>query len=170
MIARDFMTRDIITVSPSTKVKNLAMILIKNQISGAPVVNKNGKILGIVSEADIIAKRGKDAQAIMSKKIISVRQDASLEEIAQLMMTHAIKRLPVWTAARLSESSAVPTSSARSPWASTSQFIHLFMIYSGFSCSPNASQPRALSCFIKAFGLRSTFSILAKYPKNDFEP
>lgn len=95
MIARDFMTRDIITVSPSTKVKNLAMILIKNQISGAPVVNKNGKILGIVSEADIIAKRGKDAQAIMSKKIISVRQDASLEEIAQLMMTHAIKRLPV---------------------------------------------------------------------------
>ncbi|HVR18010.1 MAG TPA: CBS domain-containing protein [Candidatus Limnocylindrales bacterium] len=89
------MTRDIITVSPSTKVKNLAMILIKNQISGAPVVNKNGKILGIVSEADIIAKRGKDAQAIMSKKIISVRQDASLEEIAQLMMTHAIKRLPV---------------------------------------------------------------------------
>lgn len=95
MIARDFMTRDIITVSPSTKVKNLAMILIKNQISGAPVVNKNGKIIGIVSEADIIAKRGKDAQAIMSKKIISVRQDTSLEEIAQLMMTHAIKRLPV---------------------------------------------------------------------------
>jgi Predicted transcriptional regulator, contains C-terminal CBS domains len=93
MIARDFMTRDIITVSPSTKVKNLAMILIKNQISGAPVVNKNGKILGIVSEADIIAKRGKDAKAIMSKKIISVRQDTSLEEIAQLMMTHAIKRV-----------------------------------------------------------------------------
>ena len=42
MIARDFMTRDIITVSPSTKVKNLAMILIKNQISGAPVANKQG--------------------------------------------------------------------------------------------------------------------------------
>lgn len=101
MIASDFMTRDIITVSPSTKVKNLAMILIKNQISGAPVVNKNGKILGIVSEADIIAKRGKDAQAIMSKKIISVRQDASLEEIAQLMMTHAIKRLPVMDGSKI---------------------------------------------------------------------
>ena len=101
MIARDFMTGDIITVSPSTKVKNLAMILIKNQISGAPVVNKNGKILGIVSEADIIAKRGKDAQAIMSKKIISVRQDASLEEIAQLMMTHAIKRLPVMDGSKI---------------------------------------------------------------------
>ena len=95
MIAKDLMTRDIITVSPSTKVKNLAMILIKNQISGAPVANKSGKIFGIVSEADIVAKRGKDAKAIMSKKVISIRQDTSVEEIAQLMMTHAIKRLPV---------------------------------------------------------------------------
>jgi CBS domain-containing protein len=95
MIAKDVMTRDIITVSPSIKVKDLAMILIKNQISGAPVADKKGKILGIVSEADIVAKRGKDAGAIMSKKVISVRQDTSVEEIAQLMMTHAIKRLPV---------------------------------------------------------------------------
>ena len=95
MIAKDVMTRDIITVSPSTKVKSLAMILIKNQISGAPVADKDGKILGIVSEADIVAKKGKDAKAIMSKKVISIRQDASVEEIAQLMVTHAIKRLPV---------------------------------------------------------------------------
>ena len=95
MIAKDIMTRDIITVSPRTKVKDLAMILIKNQISGAPVADKNGNILGIVSEADIVAKKGKDAKAIMSKKVVSVRQDTSVEEIAQLMMTHAIKRVPV---------------------------------------------------------------------------
>ena len=95
MVAKDVMTRDVITVSPRTKVKDLAMILIKNQISGAPVADKNGNILGIVSEADIVAKRGKDAKTIMSKKVVSVRQDASVEEIAQLMMTHAIKRVPV---------------------------------------------------------------------------
>ena len=101
MIAKNVMTRDIITVSPSTKVRNLAIILIKNQISGAPVANKDGKILGIVSEADIVAKKGKDAKAIMSKKVISVPQDASVEEIAQLMVTHAIKRLPVMDGGRL---------------------------------------------------------------------
>ena len=95
MTVKDVMTRDIVTVSPSTTVRNLAMILIKNQISGAPVANKAGKILGIVSEADIFTKKGKDAKAIMSKKVISVRQDASVEEVAQLMLTHAIKRLPV---------------------------------------------------------------------------
>jgi CBS domain-containing protein len=95
MLAKDIMTRDIITVAPTMTVKNLAMILIKNQISGAPVSGKNGKIVGVVSEADIVAKKGKDVRAIMSKKIISVKEETPVEEIAQLMTTHKIKRLPV---------------------------------------------------------------------------
>jgi CBS domain-containing protein len=89
------MTRDIITVTPTMTVKNLAMTLIKNQISGAPVSAKNGKIVGVVSETDIVAKKGKDVKAIMSKKIISVTEETPVEAIAQLMTTHKIKRLPV---------------------------------------------------------------------------
>jgi CBS domain-containing protein len=95
MIAKNIMTRDIITVTPTMTVKNLAMTLIKNQISGAPVSSKDGKIVGIVSESDIVAKKGKDVKAIMSKKIISVKEETPVEEIAQLMTTHKIKRLPV---------------------------------------------------------------------------
>jgi CBS domain-containing protein len=95
MLAKNIMTRDVITVSPTMTVKNLAMTLIKNQISGAPVAGKNGKIVGIVSEADIVGKKGKDVKAIMSKKVISVKEDTAVEEIAQLMTTHKIKRLPV---------------------------------------------------------------------------
>ena len=72
MQAKDIMTREIITVSPTMTIRSLAMTLIKNQISGAPVAGKNGKIVGVVSEADIVAKKGKDVKAIMSKKIISV--------------------------------------------------------------------------------------------------
>ena len=101
MNAKEIMTRDIITVSPSMKVKDLAMTLIKNQISGAPVANKDGKILGVVSEADIISKKGKDVRAIMSKKVISVSENATVEEVAQLMTTHAIKRLPVMNGAAI---------------------------------------------------------------------
>ena len=97
MNAKDIMTKDIITVSPTMSVKTLAMTLIKNQISGAPVAAKNGKILGVVSEADIVAKKGKDVRAIMSKTVISVSEETSVEEIARLMTTHAIKRLPVMT-------------------------------------------------------------------------
>jgi len=101
MNAKEIMTRDIITVSPSMKIKDLAMTLIKNQISGAPVASRDGKILGVVSEADIISKKGKDVRAIMSKKVISVSEDATVEEVAQLMTTHAIKRLPVMNGAAI---------------------------------------------------------------------
>src|SRR6266540_917146 len=79
MIAKEIMTRDIITVEPTMPVKKLAMTLIKNQISGAPVV----------------AKKGKDVKAIMSKKVISVAEDTPIEEIAQLMSKNRIQRLPV---------------------------------------------------------------------------
>jgi len=95
MMAKDIMTKDIVTVKPTMTVKSLAMTLIKNQISGAPVVGSNGKIIGIVSEADIVAKKGKDVRALMSKKVISVSEDSSVEEIARLMTTHNIKRVPV---------------------------------------------------------------------------
>jgi len=101
MIARDIMTRDIITVAPAMKIKLLAKTLIKNQVSGAPVAGKNGKIIGIVSEADILAKKGKDVKSIMSKKVISVPDDTTVEEIAQLMTTHNIKRVPVMNDAKI---------------------------------------------------------------------
>ena len=95
MFAKDIMTRDVITVSPTATIKNLAMTLIKNQISGAPVAGRNGKIIGVVSEADIVAKKGKDVKTIMSKNIISVTEETAVEDIAKLMTTHRIKRLPV---------------------------------------------------------------------------
>jgi CBS domain-containing protein len=95
MTAKEIMTKDIITVPPDLTVRKLAMTLVKNQISGAPVASKNGKIVGIVSEADIVAKKGKDVKAIMSKKVISIAEDTPIDEIAQLMTKHKIKRLPV---------------------------------------------------------------------------
>ena len=95
MHAKDIMTRDVITVGPTITIKNLAMILIKNPISGVPVATKNGKIIGVVSEADIVAKKGKDVRTIMSTNIISVTEETPVEEIARLMTTHRIKRLPV---------------------------------------------------------------------------
>lgn len=95
MIAKDIMTKDVITVSPTTTVRRLAMMLIKNQISGVPVAGRNGKIVGVVSEADIVAKKGKDVKAIMSKKVISVKEETAVAEIAQLMTTHKVRRIPV---------------------------------------------------------------------------
>ena len=95
MLAKDIMTRDIIMVKPKMTVKQLAMLLIKNQISGAPVAAEDGKIVGIVSEADILAKKARQVKGIMSTKVVSVNEETPVEEIAQIMSIHKIKRLPV---------------------------------------------------------------------------
>lgn len=95
MEAKHIMTRDVITVSPAVRVKDLAKVFIRNQISGAPVADKKGRILGVVSEADIVAKKGKQVRDIMSKGLIEITEETPVEEIAGLMITHKIKRLPV---------------------------------------------------------------------------
>jgi len=101
MIAKDIMTKDVIAVSPAASVKELAKTLVRQQISGAPVMNKKGQIVGIVSEADIVANKGKQVKDIMSKKVSSIAEDTPVEEIAALMTAHKISRLPVMRGQKL---------------------------------------------------------------------
>jgi CBS domain-containing protein len=101
MIAKDIMTRDVVTVSPAASVKELAKTLVRQQISGAPVMNKKGQIVGVVSEADIVASSGKTVKDIMSKRVCSVAEETPVEEIAGLMTAHKISRLPVMRGQKL---------------------------------------------------------------------
>lgn len=52
--AKDLMTRDVITVSPELPVKDLARLLVKHKISGAPVIDGEENLVGIVTEKDLI--------------------------------------------------------------------------------------------------------------------
>jgi CBS domain-containing protein len=54
LTAKDIMTRDVITVKKETPVSDLAEILTRNRISGAPVVDDAGKVIGIVTESDLV--------------------------------------------------------------------------------------------------------------------
>ncbi|MGH7828994.1 MAG: CBS domain-containing protein [Candidatus Binatia bacterium] len=101
MLAKDIMTREVVTTTPVMTVKELARLLIQNQISGAPVVDRHGEILGIVSEGDIVAKSGRQVKEIMSKKVLSVTEESPVEEMASLMSTHKVKRLPVMQGKKL---------------------------------------------------------------------
>lgn len=57
--AKDIMTKDVITVKPTTTVEDFARILMKHGISGAPVVDDNENLMGIVTENDLIRKNSR---------------------------------------------------------------------------------------------------------------
>src|SRR5437763_16798295 len=98
MIASDIMTRKVCTIHPEASVQEVAQLLSRERISGAPVVNADGMIIGIVTEADIISKvdrEGLRVADIMSHEVIFVSEETSVSEIAMLLTERKIKRVPI---------------------------------------------------------------------------
>ena len=124
MRAHQIMTRPVITVSPETTIVEAADIMLRRHISGLPVVDAAGKLVGIVSEGDFIRrseigtqrKRGRflkfilgPGQAaadfvhehgckiaeIMTAEPVTITEDTPLQDIVALMEKNRLKRLPV---------------------------------------------------------------------------
>lgn len=124
MKARDVMVSPVITVRPSATVQDVAKILLEKRISAVPVVDEHGRIVGIVSESDLMHRAeagteirhawwlrgfiGNDSLAaeyvkaharkvvdVMTREVISATPDSPLHEIAALMEKNAIKRVPI---------------------------------------------------------------------------
>jgi CBS domain-containing protein len=115
----DVMSSEVVSVSRTTPFKQVAQILRAKNISSVPVVEAGGRVLGIVTEADLIAKEswhpqrlkrlqrwlladeldkaaGRTAGEVMSAAQL-VRPDLELEEAAHLMLTRQLHALPVVT-------------------------------------------------------------------------
>jgi CBS domain-containing protein len=56
LTAKDIMTRDVLVVKPDTSIEELSSLLVKNEISGVPVVDDSGALVGIVTENDLISR------------------------------------------------------------------------------------------------------------------
>ncbi len=98
MIARDIMTHGVRTIHPNASTQEVARLLSQERISGVPVVDANGKVIGIVTEADIISKVNREGLCvadIMSHEVIAVGEETAVSEIATLFTEHKIKRVPV---------------------------------------------------------------------------
>jgi CBS domain-containing protein len=125
MNARDLMTRDVVSVTADMPMRKIAALLVARRISGVPVIDGGGAPIGIVSEGDLIGRRETECEAredwwltllaegedlspdflaslnyptardLMSAPVITIREEASLGEIAKLLTTHDIKRVPV---------------------------------------------------------------------------
>jgi CBS domain-containing protein len=130
MNVADIMTRQVISVTPQTTIAEAAQLLLDNRISGLPVVDPGGAVVGIVTEGDLLrrvetgtqrrhshwlefliapgrlAREYTDANArnvgeVMSAEVVSVTPGDALPEVIRLMERHHVKRLPVIEAGRL---------------------------------------------------------------------
>jgi len=124
MNASDIMTQKVITGQPDTTVKQAAELMTKHHISAIPVVKKDGTLLGIVSEGDLmgrvqgannqprswwlslfaesqttardfIQERGQHLKDVMTTHVTTVKPDTPVGEIAQILAKKRIKRVPV---------------------------------------------------------------------------
>lgn len=124
MQARDIMTTRVVTVELDTTIDEVARRLLESRISAVPVVDARGRLVGIVSEGDLmrhagteaerqsswwlsllllpeetaidyVRTHGRHAKDVMTRKVIAVSEQASLEEIAETLEKHRIKRVPV---------------------------------------------------------------------------
>ena len=124
MKAQDVMTRDVITIDPDSTVLQAARLMLQHHVSGLPVVDGNGNLVGVLSEGDFLRRRetkterrrsrwleflmgpgriaaeyshshGSKVSEVMSTDVQSVEQDTALEDIVELMERKRIKRVPV---------------------------------------------------------------------------
>jgi len=124
MKALDVMTSKVVTVAPDTSVTEVAKLFLRHRLSAVPVVDGEKRVLGMVSEGDLlhraetdtelqrpwwlsmiagaedlardyIKSHGQHAADVMSPKVVTVEEDTPLAEIAQLLEERRIKRVPV---------------------------------------------------------------------------
>lgn len=95
LYARDIMTTEVRTVEASTSVEAAARIMFEQSISGIPVVDENKRLIGVVSEFDVLAKGGDSVGEIMTRSVITVGEDTDPETVARMLIEQQIRRLPV---------------------------------------------------------------------------
>jgi CBS domain-containing protein len=127
---QDVMTRSVVAVEPATPIRDVARLLVAHGISGLPVVDADGGVVGVISEGDLLVKEGgpdavphrplarlfgesreteealarveaRTAGDAMTSPAVTIAADQPLNAAAALMVQRGIKRLPVTEGGRL---------------------------------------------------------------------
>jgi CBS domain-containing protein len=91
----EVMTVKVLTVKPDQPADAAVDIIVDHVITGVPVVDEDNRCIGIVSESDVLSKTGKTVSDVMTASVISVEENATLEEATEILLTRRIRRLPV---------------------------------------------------------------------------
>jgi CBS-domain-containing membrane protein len=124
MNASDVMVRDVVTVGPDEDVSKAVKLLVDHDISAFPVIDSERRVIGVLSEADLIHREnigtakhrtwwleavtpasmlaldyakshGRKVSELMSEHVISADENTSLSELANILEKHRIKRVPI---------------------------------------------------------------------------
>ena len=124
MNTSEIMSRAVVTVAPSASIEEATRLMLENRLSGLPVTDATGMVVGIITEGDLIRRaetgtdprtsawralwmgpqrlaaryvhsHGRRVEEIMSREVITVTPGTSLSEVVELMESRGIKRLPV---------------------------------------------------------------------------
>ncbi|MBS0269658.1 MAG: CBS domain-containing protein [Proteobacteria bacterium] len=124
MKARDIMTKNVVSVTPDCSIADMAATMQKFRVSGLPVINAGGALVGVVTEGDCLRRtetgtetkrsgwrsflaspetlageyvrsHGRKVSDVMTRDLITIGEDTDIDEIVHLMEKHQIKRLPV---------------------------------------------------------------------------
>lgn len=100
-VARDIMTKNVITASPDMLLTEVMDLLLRSSISGMPVVDEDGTLVGIISEIDLVnlAFSGNAADTrvkeIMTKDVVYFGPRADMGELVQCFSTKRLRRVPI---------------------------------------------------------------------------
>ena len=101
MRVKEIMTARVITVPEDMPVPAVAGVLRENRISGLPVLDAAGAVVGLVTEFDLLARTGETAMDVMTSPVISVGEDTDVDEVRHLLVERRIRRVPVLSGDRL---------------------------------------------------------------------
>jgi CBS-domain-containing membrane protein len=98
----EIMTPNVISVAEDAPVREVARILDRHRISGLPVCDGSGHMVGVISEFDLIAKpEARSAGEAMTRDVVAVMEDTPVDEVRFLLVNRRIKRVPVLRGQRL---------------------------------------------------------------------
>jgi len=128
MRARELMSTPVITVHPEASLKEVTKRMVDRRVSGVPVVDHSGRLMGIISESDLVATlepavkeqglmglldhlahaartdpklRARSAAEVMVPRVVTAGPDASVRELVHLMTIHGVNRIPIVETDRL---------------------------------------------------------------------
>jgi len=122
MFVKEIMTKDVVTVSPDASLKETGKIFMEKRISGAPVVDNNGNIVGVVTLTDLLRvldqiykwkelegrteglklsqmyeeeKSKLKVKDIMTKNVLTVNEQETIDDLMKLMLAKRVHTIPV---------------------------------------------------------------------------